>query len=49
MENVELSPYNVAHNEIDESCCGIFNTVNENKIVSCNECGVELPIALGYR
>jgi hypothetical protein len=38
MEKVQLSPYNLAHNEIGD-CCGIFNMIDENGIIYCNECG----------
>jgi len=35
----EISIYNLAHNEIDDNCCGIFDRINDDGIIYCNECG----------
>ncbi len=42
----QLSPYNISHNEINNGCCGIFCSINAEKIVCCNECGKTIKEAL---
>ncbi len=38
-----LSPYNPAHgNYTNGDCCGIFNALNDDLEVICNECGMKL-------
>ena len=39
--NIELSCYMPAHIEYGD-CCGIFNILDEHKMVVCNECGMKL-------
>lgn len=39
-----ISPYNPAHNMYDtiNNCCGIFNSINDEGILCCNECGMTI-------
>ena len=42
---IQLSPYNPAHTNYcfgDDDCCGIFNALNDDLEVICNECGMKL-------
>ena len=37
-----ISIYNLSHNEIDDNCCGIFDRVDEEGMIICNECNVKM-------
>lgn len=37
----QLSLYNPAHT-IYGNCCGIFNSINKDEILCCNECGMTI-------
>jgi hypothetical protein len=41
----KISPYNLSHNEFTD-CCGCFDVIDENGIISCNECNVPLHEAI---
>jgi len=44
---VELSPYMPSHLDLgNEECCGIFNGINDNGIVECNECAMTINKAI---
>lgn len=46
-KEIELSPYMPAHLGLgDEGCCGIFDQVNDDGIVYCNECGMNINDAI---
>jgi hypothetical protein len=36
--NKDLSPYNPAHGQFGDNCCGIFCHINDDGILCCNEC-----------
>lgn len=40
----KLSPYNPAHQSYDtfSKCCGIFNIINDDGILCCNECDMTI-------
>ena len=38
---MEISPYNPAHTMYGD-CCGIFNQINDDGILCCNECGTSI-------
>jgi len=38
----EISPYNPPHGKFDKNCCGIFTVINDDGILSCNECGMTI-------
>ena len=41
--SVGLSPYNPSHLDLgNEECCGIFNSINDEGIIECNECGMNI-------
>lgn len=42
---LKISPYNLAHSEISD-CCGCFDMIDENGILSCNECNTPLHEAI---
>ena len=37
-----ISPYNFAHGEINNECCGIFDRTDGDNMIICNECGEKL-------
>ena len=37
----EISPYNPAHTNYG-NCCGIFNRIDKDGILCCNECGMTI-------
>ena len=37
-----ISIYNLSHNEIDKNCCGIFDRVDKDGMIICNECNVKM-------
>jgi len=42
-----LSPYMPDHIGLgNEDCCGIFNAINDENIVICNECGISINDAI---
>jgi len=44
---VRLSPYMPSHLDLgNEDCCGIFMGVNDDGIVVCNECGMNINDAI---
>jgi len=44
---VELSPYNPSHLDLgNENCCGIFDSINDDGIVECNECAMTINDAI---
>lgn len=44
---VGLSPYMPSHLDLgNKDCCGIFNGVNDEGIVECNECGITINTAI---
>ncbi len=44
----QISIYNLAHNEIDSNCCGIFDRINDDGLIICNECNKTMrEIVLG--
>ena len=43
----ELSPYNPSHLDLgNEDCCGIFNSINNDGIIECNECAMTIKNAI---
>lgn len=47
MIKVELSPYMPDHLSLgNKDCCGIFDQVNDEGIVYCNECGMDINDAI---
>ncbi len=38
----EISPYNPAHINYGGNCCGIFNIINDDGELICNECGMTI-------
>ena len=46
IEHLCLSPYMPAHCFMDPDCCGIFNVLNEDNMVICNECGMTISDAI---
>lgn len=44
---VGLSPYMPSHLDLgNEDCCGIFNGINDDGIVECNECAMTINDAI---
>jgi hypothetical protein len=42
IEKEMISPYNLAHLELGGDCCGIFNILDGNGIIRCNECNTTI-------
>ena len=40
-----ISHYNLAHNEIGD-CCGVFNVLDEQGLIHCNECNKTMHEAM---
>jgi hypothetical protein len=46
IEKEMISPYNLAHLELGGDCCGIFNILDGNGIIRCNECNATIHDAV---